>query len=174
MPIEVLTLYKLMVLYMLSKVNFPLTNAQISDFILGKEYTSYFTLQQVLSELLNAALISTKTIRHTTYYQMTSQGEETLGFFGNKISDLIKEEIDAYLMENKYELRNEVGTIADYYQSTNKDYIVHCQIKEGASTLIELNISVPTEEHAERMCFNWRSGSQDIYSYIMTVLSNKA
>lgn len=157
---------------MLSKVNFPLTNAQISNFILGKEYTTYFTLQQVLSELLDITLISTKTVRHTTYYQITSQGEQTLSFFGNKISDLIKEEIDAYLMENKYELRNEVGTIADYYQSVNKDYIVHCQVKEGASILIELNISVPTEEHAEQMCLNWRDGSQDIYSYIMTILSN--
>lgn len=174
MPVEVLTLYKLMILYMLSKVNFPLTNAQISNFILGKEYTTYFTLQQVLSELLDIALISTKNVRHTTYYQITSQGEQTLSFFGNKISDLIKEEIDAYLMENKYELRNEVGTIADYYKSVNKDYIVHCQVKEGSSILIELNISVPTEEHAERMCLNWRNGSQDIYSYIMTVLSNKA
>ena len=29
-----LTLYKLIVLYLLKKVNFPLTNAQISEFIL--------------------------------------------------------------------------------------------------------------------------------------------
>ena len=162
-----------MILYMLNKVNFPLTNAQISNFILGKEYTNYFTLQKVLSELLDIALISTKTIRHTTYYQITSQGEETLHFFENKISDLIKDEIVAYLMENKYELRNEVGTIADYYKSLNKDYIVHCQVKEGSSTLIELNISVPTEEYAERMCSNWRKGSQDIYAYIMNVLNNR-
>ena len=171
---EPMTLYKLMNLYMLKQVNFPLTNAQLTEFFLQHEYTNYFTLQRILSELLDVALISTKTIRHTTYYLMTSQGEETLRFFGNKVSDLIKEEIDAYLIENKYELRNEVGTIADYYKSTNKDYIVHCQVKEGSSTLIELNIAVPTEEYAERMCFNWRDNSQDIYSYIMTALNHKA
>ena len=48
---EAQTLYKLIVLTMLDRVDFPLTNAQISDFILTKEYTNYFTLQQVLSEL---------------------------------------------------------------------------------------------------------------------------
>ena len=32
-----LTLYKLIVLYMLNRVTFPLTAAQVSDFILGKE-----------------------------------------------------------------------------------------------------------------------------------------
>ena len=35
-----LTLYKLIVLYMLNRVSFPLTKSQICDFILGKEYTS--------------------------------------------------------------------------------------------------------------------------------------
>lgn len=172
MSTEALTIYKLIVLYMLSKVNFPLTNAQISNFILGKEYTNYFTLQQVLSELLEADLISIKTVRNATYYHLTSQGEETLGFFENKIADSIKEDIDTYLMENKYELRNEVGTLADYYKSTHSDYIVHCQVKEGKSNLIDLNISVPTEEHAEQMCANWRDASQNIYAYIMKTLGN--
>ena len=45
------TLYKLIILYMLQNVNFPLSNTQISDFILEKEYTNYFHLQEALSEL---------------------------------------------------------------------------------------------------------------------------
>ncbi len=41
---EALTQYKLIVLYMLDHVDFPLTNTQISNFVLDKEYTtlSYF------------------------------------------------------------------------------------------------------------------------------------
>ena len=38
MNTEATTLYKLMVLYMLSKVNFPLSNSQIADFMLDKQY----------------------------------------------------------------------------------------------------------------------------------------
>ncbi len=34
-------LYKLIILYMLKKVDFPLTTAQISEFILDKGYTSF-------------------------------------------------------------------------------------------------------------------------------------
>ena len=48
------TLYKLMILYMLSRVNFPLTKAQIGDFILEKGYTNFLTLQQVIAELIDA------------------------------------------------------------------------------------------------------------------------
>ena len=38
-----LTLYKLMVLYMLDRVKFPITTAQISNYILEKEYTNFLT-----------------------------------------------------------------------------------------------------------------------------------
>ena len=50
-------LYKLIVLYMLNKVDFPLTNAQISEFILDEGYTTYFKLQQAISELIESGFI---------------------------------------------------------------------------------------------------------------------
>lgn len=54
---ETQTLYKLIVLYMLNRVTFPLSNAQLSEFILDREYTDYFTLQQALFELTDSSLI---------------------------------------------------------------------------------------------------------------------
>lgn len=170
MALESSTLYKLIILYMLNKVNFPLTNSQLSEFFLGKNYTTYFVLQQVITELVDANLISIETIRNTSYYHITSEGSQTLGFFVNKIPGAIVDDIDIYLMSNKYELRNEVGTIADYYKSVNNDYIVHCQVKEGEGTLIELNLSVPTKEDASSMCNKWKDASQEIYAFIMTSL----
>lgn len=171
MAMDSSALYKLIVLYMLNKVNFPLTNSQITGFFQEKEYTSYFNVQQVIYELIDANLISVETVRNTSYYHITAEGEETLGFFVNKIPGAIMDDMDLFLINNKYELRNEVGTVADYYLSTTtQDYIVHCQVKEGKSTLIELNLSVPTKEEASVMCSNWKEASQDIYSHIMKKL----
>ena len=50
------TLYKLIILYMLNRVSFPLTKSQVGDFVLEKEYTNFLTLQQVISELTLALL----------------------------------------------------------------------------------------------------------------------
>uniref|UniRef100_UPI003FEF21EC DUF4364 family protein n=1 Tax=Lachnospira sp. TaxID=2049031 RepID=UPI003FEF21EC len=61
MNTEATTLYKLMVLYMLSKVNFPLSNSQIADFMLDKHYTTYFTLQEVLSSLADDGFVNVLT-----------------------------------------------------------------------------------------------------------------
>ena len=91
---EPMTLYKLMNLYMLKQVNFPLTNAQLSNFFLEHDYTTYFTLQQALNELLDAGLIHKETILNSTRYEITQEGADTLGFFGNVISPAIIEDMD--------------------------------------------------------------------------------
>ena len=91
---EPMTLYKLMILYMLKQVKFPLTNSNISDFFVSKEYTTYFIVQQALTELLEANLISVENINNTSRYEMTKEGEEALSFFGNQISPAIITDIN--------------------------------------------------------------------------------
>ena len=84
---DLLTLYKLIVLYMLSCVDFPLTKAQIGDFILEKEYTDFLTLQQTFNELIDAGLITAKSIRNRTHLSITEEGTETLNFFRGKLNE---------------------------------------------------------------------------------------
>ena len=165
-----ITLYKLMILYMLDHVNFPLTNSQLTDFFLDHEYTTYFTLQQALNELKEAGLIRMESTHNSSRYEITKEGDDTLSFFRNNISPAIIEDIDSYLKENKFRLRNEVGVISDFYKSTNQDYIVHCEVREGKSILIGFDLSVPDKDQAETMASHWKERSQEIYSYVMKTL----
>ena len=144
------TLYKLIILYMLQNVNFPLSNTQISDFILEKEYTNYFHLQEALSELQDTKLIEIEKVRNTSYYHMTEEGSKTLSFFENEISPEIREEIDRYMKEHSYELRKKASVVADYYK---------------------IVVTVPSEEAAKKICSNWENRSQKIYASIMNELS---
>ena len=170
---EPMTLYKLMNLYMLHQVNFPLTNAQLSNFFLDREYTTYFTLQQALNELLDAGLVKKETMRNSSRYEITKEGEETLEFFGKNISPAIVSDMDEYLKQNRFRMRNEVGLISDFYKSTNQDYIVHCEVREGKAVRVNLDISVPDKEQAEIMCNHWKDRSQEIYAYVMKSLMSE-
>ena len=170
---EPMTLYKLMNLYMLHQVNFPLTNAQLSNFFLDREYTTYFTLQQALNELLDAGLVKKETMRNSSRYEITKEGEETLEFFGKNISPAIVSDMDEYLKQNRFRMRNEVGLISEFYKSTNQDYIVHCEVREGKAVLVNLDISVPDKEQAEIMCNHWKDRSQEIYAYVMKSLMSE-
>lgn len=168
------TLYKLMSLYMLKQVNIPLSNAQLTEFFLEHEYTTYFTLQQVLNELLESGLIRMHSNHSTTRYDITREGEEALEFFGKNISPAIIDDMDQYLRDNRIRIRNESGITSDFYKSTNQDYIVHCEIREGKTTLFDISVSVPDKEQAEAMCYHWEKKNQEIYSFVMqTLMSEK-
>ena len=77
---EAFKLYKLIILYMLDKVDFPLTNSQISEFILDEGYTTYFKLQQAINELLESGFIREESTHSRTFYHLTEEGEQTIQF----------------------------------------------------------------------------------------------
>ena len=167
---ETYTLYKLIVLYMLDKVDFPLTTSQISEFILDKGYTSYFRLQETLSELTDSDLLRVETTHNRTLYHLTENGAETIHFFSNKISAAIRQEIDDFLKEKQYDLKEEVAIKSDYYLNTNHEFEVRCQIMENGYNLIDLRLTVPTEKEAEAIAAKWSLKSQEIYTSLLTDL----
>ena len=167
---ESFTLYKLIVLYMLRKLDFPLTNGQISEFVLEKGYTNYFTLQQAISEIVEAGFLREENTHKRTFYHLTEEGAETIQFFKNNISQAIQNDIDTFLVEKRYELRNEVSVKADFYPNKNQEYSVRCQILENGSPMIELTVTVPTEEEASTVANNWNQRNQEIYAQIMANL----
>lgn len=167
---EASTQYKLIVLYMLDQVDFPLTNTQISNFMLNKDYTTYFTVQQAISELVNAELIRTEPTHNNTHYYLTPAGRETLSYLPDKISDAIKADVLDYFKENQMELRQEISIIADYYKTTSQDFAARCQLKERNRPLIDLTVTVKSKAEAEAICANWKSQHEDVYGYLMDLL----
>lgn len=172
MQSDTFMLYKLIILYILSRVDFPLTNAQLTAFILEKEYTNYFNIQRAISDLLEDEFISVKTIRNSSLYSITESGSKTLLFFDNLISSGIKEDIEKYLAENKYKLKEEVSTPADYTQIRKGEFSVRLSVIERDTPIIDLSVIVPTEEEASAICNNWSEKSSEVYAYLMSVLLN--
>ena len=167
---ESLTLYKLMVLYMLDNLDFPLTNSQLSEFFVNHGYTYYFHLQQAVNELIDSTFIRGELIRNTTHYYLTSAGTEALRMFESKISDAIKNDILAYFKEKKYQLRKEVNITADYYPIKKGEYMVEALIKERGVTLMELKINVVSKEQAIAVCDKWADKSDKVYCQVMETL----
>lgn len=155
---------------MLNRVKFPITTAQISNYILEKEYTNFLTLQQVISELTEANLINAHTVNNRTHLQITEEGRETLYYFDNRINDIIKTEINEYFNDNEFDLREEVSVLSNYYKSTSGEYEAHLIAKERENTLMEIKLSVPTREVAESICDNWQRKNQDVYQELVKLL----
>ena len=169
MPAEQMTTYKLMILYLLKQVRFPLTRAQLSDFML-QEYCTYFTFQQAVQELLDSHLMRESPVRNYIRFEITREGEEALEYFGNKIPEVIRTEMDAFLEANKIRLRAEMGIVATWQESESGEYVVTCEVREGKSVLIRLDLTVPTAEQAEIICGRWHDSNEKVYATVMQEL----
>lgn len=158
---------KLVVLYILNRVTFPITVAQISDFVLDQEYTDFLTLQQVINELKDAGLIISEKARNRTHLTITDEGRETLQLFKTRISIVDRYKIDTYFQKNEFSLQNEIAVQSNYYKSAADGYDTHLVIHEGDTLLMEITIPVPTEEMASVVCDNWQKKNLEIYQYLI-------
>ena len=170
MSSQYLTLYKMIVMYMLKRCDMPLSKSQIYDFILDKEYTTFLTLQEVFSELASSELVLEKTAANRTYLELTPEGEETLKFFGNRINPAIKIEIDEYLKTNSMKLRNEASILSDYQKTGDNEYTARLTSKENGQNLVDISLIVPTEEIAQSVCNKWQENNADIYQFLIEKL----
>ncbi|MBQ9156663.1 MAG: DUF4364 family protein [Eubacterium sp.] len=167
---ESLTLYKLMIMFMLDHLEVPLTNSQLSEFFVSRGYASYFHLQQSINDLVDSSFIRGELNRSITSYYLTESGREAIHMFENQISEAIKEDILTYFDQHHVKLRQNVEINADYYPTRQGEYIVRTQIREKDSLLLELNINVVTEDQAITICNQWAGRSEEVYKTIMNML----
>ena len=167
---EPLTIYKLIILYMLKKANSPLTPRIISDYILDKGYTNYFNIQKAFGELLDTDFIALDTTYKNSYYTLTELGAETLALFHNQLSKEIREEIVTYLKEHRYSIVEEIGRFTDYHRLPSGEYQATCSLKENGTPLLELNLSVATEAEAIKICNSFTEHNEEVYQYLIRTL----
>ena len=162
-----LALYnKILVLYMLNRVSFPLTQAQIYDFMLERNYVNFMNLQRAITELVDTGFVTARSRHNRTYLTITAEGRETLDFFKSRIDSSIRKDIDDFLGANQFKLRNETSVFTDYNKVLSGDYEVHLTVKEKDVTVVEITLSVPNQETAETVCTNGQKKNQDLYQYL--------
>jgi len=160
---------KLIILYILNRINMPITDEQLSKIILDNKLMNYFYLRQYLDELTDSNFINIIEEK----YIVTIEGLEILKLFFTRIPSDIRQKIDEYILLNKEKFRQESQYIATYYKKSDNEYIANCKVIENDIVLIDLSINVVTSEQAKQICNTWKQKSQDIYGYIIKALTGQ-
>ncbi len=163
-------IYKLATLYMLSKVDVPISTNRLSYFLLKNEYTDYFTFQQGLGELLNDKWVDLEEIHSKTLFSITKEGRHALELLSKEISDSMKHDIDEYLKSNKIEIRDDYSVKARSYQFDVNNFVSALTIEEDEKQILEIKISSSSQEDAEKICANWKKSCEDIYPMLVGML----
>lgn len=164
---------KIILLYILDKMNMPVSNLQITKLILENKFMNYFLLQQFLNELCSSDLLTTRVVDNKTFYSITRGGKMTLSYFPSLIPAGIKGLIDNTINPIKQNIRNETLVTSDFTPESENEYIVNCKVHEDNFSLIDLKITVGTKGDARAICDNWQKYSQVIYAEIIESLTKK-
>lgn len=164
---------KLLILYILDKVDIPMTNTEITQFILENNYMNYFLVQQFLGELVNSKFVEFSTRDGNEYYHLSNAGKDTLTYFSDRISNTLRDEIDDKYKEKKVEMIKETQVVGNYYKKSELEYIVNLKAIEKDIVLLNLSLSVVSSKQAKLICGNWKQNPEGIYKSIFDLLIEK-
>ncbi|AST58657.1 DUF4364 family protein [Thermoanaerobacterium thermosaccharolyticum] len=158
---------KLIILYILNRIDMPITGEQINRIISDNNLMNYFYLQQYLNELEESNFIKLKENK----YVLSEFGLNALKLFFKHIQENIRKKIDEYIVINKEKFKQESQYVATYYKKSDNEFIANLQVIENDIVLIEINLNLVNAQQAKIVCDNWKQKSNDIYSYIIKALT---
>lgn len=164
--------FKLLVLYIINKVNMPLSKSKITDIVLENNFINYFTLQQYIDELLSSSLLKYKENDDKNILYITDRGKKVLSFFQNRINPEKILQVNNYLNGKLSKIKEEILINGDY-TIDGENYLVDLKAKEYDSLLMELKLSVVSKKQALDLIKLWKENSSDIYNKIIQILINE-
>lgn len=163
---------KLLILYLLSNMDIPLTKTQITNAILENNLLDFFTFQQCISELEETGMIKQVLHQKKQCFATTDIGRKAVEVFEQRISKNTADIINNYIAKNKDSLKKESQVIAEYKKISDKEYIVSLKVIEKELVLIDLKLSVVSAKQAKQVCEKWKNSSEKIYSQLIGSLIN--
>ena len=164
------TVYKLSVLSLLKRSEAPLSNAEISDFFLGREYTDYFNVQKALSDLEEAGLIRSEEKDNRICYHLLPDGEDTLRYLSDKLNYDIIIDIHRYLGKEQELKERESAFESQWYEDRFSSVFVHLIHRKKGQIVFDLTLSVPNRSAAESLCLRWKEHGEELIASLLDTL----
>ena len=162
---------KLLLLYLIEKMDLPLTRSQITDFVRDGDYMEYYTLQQTLADMVFDGYLEMSQENNNTRYSITDQGLSTLEYFEKHIPGGVRMKINKYVNDNFNSVKRDYEITANYFQDREtNEYIVKCGVYDDDRVLMEINVSVVSREQARLIQKNWKSHVNVLYISILREL----
>ncbi|MEW9122603.1 MAG: DUF4364 family protein [Thermotaleaceae bacterium] len=161
---------KLMLLFIIDKFEIPLTNTQITQFILEKDYMNYFLLQQFLDELVSSSMLEYSESEGNYFYLLTEKGKSTLQYFSDRLPEDLIMTLEKAIDAKKQTLLKEMQVHADYTKRKENEYVVDLKVIENDITLIDLKLNVVSNKYAKQICEKWKNEAPKLYGDIIHLL----
>jgi len=160
---ETSKMMKLIILCILHRVDMPISNSQISNYMLENDYTDYFKIQVIMGELIDDGFVFSRKTRNRTFYGLTPAGKESYEVLTGELSQKIRDDVDEYIKTHQMQISEENNVRSSYVETGLGAWDVNLSIDESGERIFEINVKVYSEEEASRICSAWQHKSEELY-----------
>ncbi len=175
---EQIVLDKLIMLFVIDKMEIPLTEDSILDVCSVKNtwIKNYMDCKAIIHDLVDTNLlyIIGDASDDKELFALTYEGRECLSHLYRRIPLAIREEISAYLQANRLNVKSSQEYSATYSKNEDGSYNVELKIYEPLITqpMFILNIKAPSRQAANEAIHKWKINAPIIYETIYEKLIN--
>lgn len=164
---------KILVLYILNRINKPVTNGELLKVVCALTDMNYFYFQQFLLDLVESKYVLYRSNGDEMVYSVTPEGKETLKLTIDAIPGIKKLRIDSNLKENIEQVEEEVSITADFIPHSETEYSVKCKVVENSITLFDITVFAGSREQAKQIADNWKENAKEIYPKLLDILNGE-
>ena len=162
--------FKLLLLYIIHHIGSPVSNIQLTQFVLENDIMDYFMLQQFLSELKDSKFIIEEFKDKEHIFTITNMVKNTLNYFTDHIPESKIEHVNKLLNIRKEKLILNAQITADYIKLKNNEYLARLKATEKDLPIINLELNVVNNRQAKQICEKWLENAPSFYNRIINML----
>lgn len=164
------TVNKLTLLFVLDKMEIPLTENSIIDITTStNNWLNYMECKEILWQLMEVGFIfDTGADTDEKRYGITVDGRNALSHFYLRIPQSLREQITTFVKDNRMAFKRSQEYVSDYYKNPDGTYTVVLKIKEPliSQPLLEIKVKTPTRHAAIIACKKWKDKAPNTFEHL--------
>ena len=157
---------KILILYVASRANYPLTVQEIYELCYQDECLSYFDICTAVPEMVTSGHLQQVEDR----YEITEQGRQDGAITEDSIAFTVKRRAEDAVAKFNRQLRRSSYVRTHTVPRDNGEYTVVMALDDDTGNLMTLELTAPDSRQAVRLSKLFEEKAEDVYKMTMTVL----
>ncbi len=158
---------KVLILFVLSRVNYPVTGQEVYELCYQDDCLSYFDVCTALPEMEKSGHLE---LTEDGKYQITPKGRETCGLTEDSIAFTVRRKAENAVARFNRQVRRASFVRTQILKREQGDFSVMMSLDDEQGNLMTLELLAPDQRQAMRLGKLFENKAETVYSLIMTEL----
>lgn len=158
---------KVLVLFVMSKVNYPVTAQEAYELCYQDDCLSYFDVCTAIPEMVASGHLSEL---EDERYEITEKGRETCGLTADSIAFTVRQRAENAVARFNRQIRRSSFVKTQIVGRENGECAVIMSLDDEMGNLMTLELQAPDSRQATRLSRLFEKKAENVYNLIMTEL----